>query len=78
MSFRKCPHCTFFAKPADLSYHLKTHRQWRPTRSGNGETMPKKYDPLLEAKVKDAGTLREGGFVYKVYGELLWRKRDAD
>jgi hypothetical protein len=72
----KCPLCNYYASPHDMKHHMETH--WRPTQKRTGETLSIKGDPVLAAKIQaEGGTLHLGGYIYKIYGKLIWRGKET-
>jgi len=63
----KCHYCTrYFSSSYDFKIHLETH--WKETKNRNGWILDAKLDPVLAARITNAGTLVEGGYKYILLG----------
>jgi hypothetical protein len=63
----KCPYCaSYFSSSYDLKTHLETH--WIETRRKSGWILDASLDPVLAARISNAGTLVEGIYKYVILG----------
>ena len=70
--FIMCPSCKAeFVTSHDFNQHLETH--WRTTRKGDGETIPRHVNPLLNARLMKAGWFIEHGYRYALLGDVIYR-----
>ena len=78
--------CDFYAfHKKDLEGHMAWHgakSPWRPTAKQNGETMSiasfNALYPNVASQLQNFGTVKNEGYKYKQYGQLVWRGKIED